>query len=273
MRHRPTARGDSKASESEELPAAEKMLAKMAPLAVGDFDWEAATYGGVDDEAQFTIDYMARTEAATALYQRNLQSTSAGNEYPVDAFLCNWLEEEVAHGAILARFLDRAGATGHGRVGLRGRVAGEFGRIANKAACRLWGDRFFAVHMCWGAINERTAVIAYQQLQRRTDNALLDDILDRIIAQERRHWAFYCTEARRRLDSDPEAQRFVRKTLDRFWSPVGVGISRRAQFDRVMRYLMTDARERIDEADTAIGEIPGLEGLGLIARADLAAFG
>ena len=63
---------------------------------------------------------------------------------------------------------------------------------------------FPAVHMTFGAINEISALTGYQALIARTDFArdrsdsqspLLTAILERIIKDERRHFAFYFNQA------------------------------------------------------------------------------
>jgi hypothetical protein len=85
--------------------------------------------------------------------------------------------------------------------------------------------------MTWGAMNELSAVNSYQSLIRRSDNPVLTDILRRVIKDERRHFAFYRAQARRRLARSEGARRLTRLGMERLWAPVGTGIRPQVETD------------------------------------------
>src|SRR5262249_54470602 len=152
----------------------------------------------------------------------------------VTAFLSCWAYEEFFHSLLLRRFLARQG------VEIEDRRFSELRRrrsLADKVIVpvaryvSLLTRHFPAVHMTWGAINEFATLTGYEAVIRQTDpglaardpSPLLTTILERIIKDERRHFAFYFNQARVRLRPVP-AQRLTSFLLRRFWTPVGVTV-------------------------------------------------
>lgn len=140
--------------------------------------------------------------------------------------------------------------------------------VLKMAAARVVPD-FVAVHMTWGAINELSTLHAYRRVVANTGHPVLGELLARIVKDERRHYAFYAGQARKRLDGNPAAQRLVRWALDRFWAPVGTGVRPLAETDHVVLCLFGDAagREVVAEMEAELSRLPGLSGTRLLRRA------
>ena len=83
---------------------------------------------------------------------------------------------------------------------------------------------FIGVHDL-GAINEATAAVAYQRLEKQTQNPVLATLCNRLARQERRHFGFYYHQAKKRLETDRVAQFLTHTAIKRFWTLVGSGVT------------------------------------------------
>lgn len=127
---------------------------------------------------------MSDVEGQTLLYMRDLLTNAAIADPDIATFLPAWVYEEMFHSLALKRFLLALGVD----LG-RHRLAEVRGKARFREPFERWGSAFvawltpgfLAVHMSWGAINERTTLDAYAQLVRRTDNPVLAELLTRII--------------------------------------------------------------------------------------------
>jgi hypothetical protein len=242
------------------------------------FDW-TTPQPPLDDDALFTIAYMMDIESHTIIYLRDLLSTQVVREADVTAFLSCWAYEELFHSLVLRRFLETQGVAIDDRrfADLRSRtsLADHVIRPGIKILSRLT-RHFPAVHMTFGAINEISTLTGYQALIARTDREhdrsdgrrpLLTTILERIIKDERRHFAFYFNQARRRLRASA-AQRLTAFLVRNFWTPVGVTVRGDPAMRRICAYLFPGDRgvERLAGVDRAIARLPGLEWFDLGAR-------
>jgi hypothetical protein len=219
--------------------------------------WADVPRWPVPDTTVRTLRYMQDIEAHTIVYVRQLLGTRAVDDPDVARFLATWLYEETAHGEALARFL-RAAGHGHvprarSRMPFRHRVQEHGMRLVSAA----WPD-FVAVHMTWGAINEITALTAYQRLAALAGHPVLSDLLERLVRDEARHYAFYFRQAAARLAS-PAARRIARALVDRFWGPVGTGVQPDAEVRFVAGHLFEgpDGRAGARRIDAAIARLPG----------------
>jgi len=172
-------------------------VGRSRALDLDDLDWAAIPRHPLSDAAVRTLRYMQDIESHTIVYERELARTRAIDEPEVATFLACWLYEETFHGRAIRRFLDRAGHStpseaGPGLVRAAPRVGGDGARR------RAWPD-FVAVHMTWGAINELTTLAGYQRLAAVERHPVLSDLLERIVRDEARHFAFYYKHAERRL--------------------------------------------------------------------------
>jgi hypothetical protein len=104
--------------------------------------------------------------------------------------------------------------------------------------------------------------MAYENLTRYTANPVLAELARRIGKQERRHFAWYFNNARERLERSERSRKLARKILEFAWTPVGMGVKRDDEVNRVFNLLFPGAEglEIADRIDTRIGSLPGLEG-------------
>jgi hypothetical protein len=144
------------------------------------------------------------------------------------------------------------------KLGSKGYVS----HIATLAAASVMKD-FVALHMTWGAVNELTTLTAYHRLIAKTEHPVLVELLNRIIKDERRHFAFYRAQARVRLGRSRQARRVVRWALQHLWAPAGTGVRPQQETDFTIAFLFDDAEGRVAarHMDQTIGELPGLAGL------------
>jgi hypothetical protein len=243
----------------------EQLLAAMGePLDASRYDWDAVRPGDVTDEERFQLTYAAQVEWGT---EGTFASLDISRDPVVRRFLRIWLDQEVVHAELLARFLRACGVDVppvHREP--RHRRGARRGRLLNRLARLVVGDDFFAVHMTWGAVNELTTQRFYGVVRRRTHSEVLRAILRDVMAQEALHYAFYRSVAIRRLEGNRRGQRIVRWVLEHLWSPVGLGLRTRADVDRLMLGLFSDRPDQVAQMDGQINRIPGLAGLDLVRR-------
>ncbi|GAA3510636.1 ferritin-like domain-containing protein [Georgenia daeguensis] len=218
-----------------------------------------------------TLRYMCDIEYHTVCYLRDMLVTPSRKDRDVSAFMTIWNHEEFWHGEALAHVLALHGITvtyddlkaRRVKLGWRDRIA----PVRQSLLSNLVGTDFVAVHMVWGAVNERTAAAAYKRLAALGDHAVLGELLRRIAAQESRHIAFYTTQARDRLAASTRAQRLARQALRIAWQPVGSGISDDGEVAHVMNHLFAgpEGRREVEAIDRHVGKLPGLSGLTVVA--------
>jgi hypothetical protein len=242
------------------------------------FDW-TTPQPRLGDDALFTIAYMMDIESHTIVYLRDLLSTRVVRDNQVTAFLSCWVYEEFFHSLLLRRFLATQGVAIDDQrfADLRNKTSLADHIIRPGIAILSRVNRHFpAVHMTFGAINEISTLTGYQALIARTDSAhgrsdsarpLLTTILERIIKDERRHFAFYFNQARQRLRA-PAARRLTAFLVRHFWTPVGVTVRGDRAMRRVCAYLFPDESgvECMAAVDRSIARLPGLEWFDLGAR-------
>jgi rubrerythrin len=244
----------------------EALLDQMgAPLDPAGYDWTAAGAQPLTAEERFQLTYAAQVEWGT---EGTFESLNISDDPVVRRFLAIWLEQEVVHAELLARFLAAGGVSVdplHRTP--RQRRASRRGRLVNQVARRLVGDDFFAVHMTWGAVNELTTLRFYGVIRSRTRNELLRTLLRDIMVQEAVHYSFYRNAAIRRLSGNRRGQRITRWTIDHLWSIVGTGLRTREDADRLLLELLgTDERGIAPRIDAQLDRIPGLADLRLLQR-------
>jgi hypothetical protein len=233
------------------------------------------------------LHYMMDIETHTVIYLRDLLATRAAQDPHVTAFLACWVYEELWHGEAFSDFLRMYGLevpaeprlpdgsrplptrpSRTARLRERMGVGHQLFMLPSLLGSLATPD-FVALHMTWGAYNELTTLTAYHQLMRRCPHPVLHQMLDRIIQDERRHFAFYRAQAKARLTGNRRAQRMVRRALRTFWTPVGAGPKSDEEVDALALYLFGDSpegREAVRDIDATIAALPGLEGLTLLEQ-------
>ena len=225
------------------------------------------------------LTYMMDIETHTVVFLRDLLATRASFDPEVTAFLSCWVYEELWHGEAFSRFLGEAGyrvaptfedVSGGDpfptRVDPNQRVRQKFGtkgyvsHIGTLLGSALFRD-FVAVHMTWGAVNELGTLTGYHRIIAKTEHPVLIQLLQAVIKDERRHFAFYRAQARMRLARSRQARTITRWALEHLWAPVGTGVRPQAETDFVIHSLFGDAdgMVAVKEMEATLGELPGLE--------------
>jgi len=243
---------------------AETYVPRSRALDLSDIPWDDVPRHPLPPAAVRTLRYMQDIESHTIIYLRELLGTRAIDDPDVATFLACWFYEETHHGLALARFLDAAGHDVVVRTRSDRPVAQRLEERAIGATARLWPN-FIAVHMTWGAINELTTLVGYQRLAATAGHPVLTSLLERIVLDESRHFAFYYGQARRRL-ARPGASRVARFLVDRFWAPVGSGVQPPEETRALARYLLSgpDGLAAARRIDATIRKLPGFAGAKLI---------
>jgi hypothetical protein len=263
----------------------DRYLRNSKRLDLSGLKWDDIPNHPLSDGDVMCLHYMMDIETHTVVYLRDLLATRAVHDPYVTGFLSCWVYEELWHGEAFSEFLRAYGIevpaepklpdgstpmpTRPNRVRQfreRMGVGHQLFLLPTLVGSLVIRD-FVALHMTWGAINELTTLSGYHQLKRRSSHPVLHDLLDRIVQDERRHFAFYRAQAKARLTANPRAARIVRRLLQAFWTPVGAGVKSEEEVDALALYLFGDSpegREGAREIDRTIAEIPGLEGLTMI---------
>jgi rubrerythrin len=249
--------------------------------------WDRIKEHPLPREEARTLAYMMDIESHTAIFLRDLLATRAALEPDVTAFLSCWVYEELWHGEAFSRFLGEAGyrlppdgerpwadAPYPSRVARNGWIRrklggkGYVGHFAALLGSALMKD-FVALHMTWGAVNELSTLTGYHRLIAKTTHPVLVDVLQRIIKDERRHFAFYRAQAQMRLRRSEQARKVTRWAMERFWAPVGTGVRPQEETDFVVAWLFggPEGAAAAEEMDATIANLPGFRGSLLIRRA------
>jgi len=249
--------------------------------------WDEIRTRPISEEEARCLAYMMDIESHTAIFLRDLLATRAAFEPDVTAFLSCWVYEELWHGEAFSRFLGEAGWE---LAPDRERVASTSG-YPSRGARNLWirrqlggrgyvrhlgtligsalVDDFVALHMTWGAANELSTLTSYHRVIARTQHPQLVNLLNAIIKDERRHFAFYRSQARLRLVRSPRARRMTRWAMDHLWAIVGTGVRPQEETDFVVLTLFggPDGLAAADEMDRTMAELPGFAGCSIFRRA------
>jgi hypothetical protein len=243
----------------------------------GKVDTSGIAWGTVKDHRLskgdlFCLHYMMDIENHVPLYLSHLLVTRACMDPILTAFLACWNYEELWHGENLGRLLNLYGvefdtqdriANVRANLGFQNSAS----ILSTMAGSWLLKD-FSAVYLSIGAINELATLTGYGALIRKSAHPVLQDLLRRIIKDERRHFAFYYNSAKEWLTGNLKAQRVDRWMLDHVWVPVGKGVKTQEEVDALALYLFDDEQGEEDllELDAKIGKLPGLTGIRLMSK-------
>jgi hypothetical protein len=130
-------------------------------------------------------------------------------------------------------------------------------------------DDFVALHMTWGAANELSTLTSYHRLIANTEHPELVNLLNAIIKDERRHFAFYRAQARLRLGRSAWARRLTRWAMEHLWAIVGTGVRPQTETDFVVLQLFGDEDGLLAalEMDRTMAELPGMKGCAIFRHA------
>jgi rubrerythrin len=269
----------------------DKYLRASKKVDLSGVQWDRVGETPISSAEARCLAYMMDIESHTVIFLRDLLATRAAFDPEVTAFLSCWVYEELWHGEAFSRFLGEAGYQldpGDERVWgdapyptrtarntwIRRRLGakGYASHLATLAAAAALRD-FVAVHMTWGVINELSTLHGYHRLVATTEHPVLVQLLERIIKDERRHFAFYRAQARRRLGVSRQARTVTRWALEHLWAPVGTGVRPQHETDFVIACLFggDEGASAAMEIDRTLGELPGLEGVRIARTARLEA--
>lgn len=251
-------------------------------------EWDRIKDHPVSQAEARCLAYMMDIESHTVIFLRDLLATRAAFEPDITAFLSCWVYEEFWHGEAFSRFLGEAGfdfPPDRERAGrdspyptkaarntwIRRKIGtkGYFAHIGTLLGSALIRSDFPAVHMTWGAVSEFSTLTAYERVISKTDHPVMIDLLARIIKDERRHYAFYRSQAELRLARSSKARTVTRWAMEHLWAPVGTGVRPQEETDFVASYLFgdEDGMETAKEMDAKIAALPGFEGARLLENA------
>jgi len=250
-------------------------------------EWERVRDYPLKPSEARCLAYMMDIETHTIIFLRDLLATRAANEPDVTAFLSCWVYEELWHGEAFSRFLGEAGydlgpdgervfgdSPFPSRYARNTRIRellggkGYWSHVGSMVGSKFLKD-FVAVHMTWGAANELSTLNSYHRLIAMTEHPILVQLLQAIIKDERRHFAFYRQQARMRLARSKGARTAVRWALQHLWSIVGTGVRPQAETDHVIITLFGGREGWViaREMDATIQALPGMQGLTIFQHA------
>lgn len=241
-----------------------------AQLDLSGIDFDAFRTRPLSPAGLRCLQYMHDVEYHTICYLRDLLVTPAHRDHEIASFLAFWVFEEYWHGEALGRVL-----AAHEQLADGDRIEPLRARLARWESLKPFlhafgslvaGKEWLAVHMTWGAVNEWTTQAGYARLAGREKHPVLTDLLKRIMRQEGRHIDFYATHASDALARSRRAQKLVRFTLKRLWSPVGAGVMPQGEVDHLIDYLFcgSDGSAAAARIDRQVDRLPGQAGLHLL---------
>jgi hypothetical protein len=268
-------RSDLRQLRADNERRCDRLLARSELLPTSDLDWTQVGEHAVDPRVITCLVYMRDVEGFTTRYLSGLSAhpTTLGDPL-IRRFLDVWQAEEGAHARAIDRFL--AGYARARGIEVPAPQAAppsdeSLTERALVAATRPIGHVVAATHMVWGAVNELLTLTGYRLLSRRCGDPFLSELLDRIAAQESRHYSFYVLQAEWRLATSRLARAVVPWLLRRTWTPVGVGADykRPEEFDAVLGFLATGpgGAEAVARMDRTLDRLPGCADLGLYRTA------
>jgi rubrerythrin len=271
-------RAERRALRAANEARCERILDTAAPLAVDDLDWASVGTVDVGMSVLDTLVYMRDVEGFTDRDPVGLVAHRTTLSDPLlRRFLELWRSEERVHSAVLERWLDAYAAARSLGLPPRQLPPPAVAPLRERAIAQIGGPVghvVAAAHMAWGAANELLTLNGYRILAERSDDPVLSELLQRIAAQESRHYSFYLLQAEWRLAASPLARWALPKVLDGTWTPVGIGdgYKTREEFERVLAYLASgrDGRSAIARMDNRFSRLPGFERLRIFRDATAA---
>ncbi len=239
-----------------------------------DLDWETAKKIGLTQQEVDSLLYFADIESQTVHYFLEVSKLKVARDPELLTFLTMWNYEEYFHAYAITHALERCGvevppaSLRASEVRSGARFKAKFEDVAQGMIARVAPKPFIALWMFWGSLQECLTTQAYEELATNTKNPVLAELCRRIAKQERRHFAYYFGQAKKKLEGQPKTQQFVRLIANQFYAPVGGGVKTDAEGAQLVAKLFP--KERIFEVMSYIEKkmalLPGMEGLDCASR-------
>ncbi len=234
---------------------------------VATIPWQDVKKYPIDDRFLPVLVYMRDIEKSTQVYYDQMIKTPTGRDPVIRRFMDKWSTEEDQHATLIDRFLNEAGYPTSPRwyEELKARVPKAYWRrkAIEPRITNLFGKRFSAVHMTWGAINEMSTLAGYQRLWTLARHPVLEKFLRGIGQEEAVHSSFYWNVAKLQLQQSGYARGLTNFMIKKFWAPVGTGIKTPGESNLVIQTLFGPDRAAQFEKQVSrrLQLLPGLEDL------------
>jgi rubrerythrin len=241
---------------------------------IEDLDWQLARKHGLTEREVESLKFFADIESQTVYYFLEVAKLQVARDPELLTFLTMWNYEEYFHSHAITRLMQECGveidnATDRStKVRAGARFKAKFEDFAQQMIAKMMPKRFVSLWMFWGALQECLTMQAYEEMIRQTKNPVLAELFRRIAKQERRHFAYYFGQARRRLVDNPGNQRFCRFIARHFYAPVGSGVKTEAESAELVARLFPNDRiiEVMSYIERRMAQLPGMTGLDACTR-------
>ena len=239
-----------------------------------DLDWETARRIGITPQEIESLLYFADIESQTVHYFLEVAKLKVSRDPELLTFLTMWNYEEYFHSYAITHFLKQVGvdvdsATERAtKVRAGARFKAKFEDYAQGMIAWSAPKTFIGLWMFWGALQECLTTQAYEELAGNTKNPVLAELCRRIAKQERRHFAYYFGQAKKKLEGRSGTQRFVRWIANKFYAPVGGGVKTDAEGAQLVAQLFPKDRifEVMGYIEKKMALLPGMDGLDCATR-------
>ena len=241
---------------------------------IEDLDWELARRHGLTAKEVENLKFFADIESQTVYYFLEVAKLQVARDPELLTFLTMWNYEEYFHSHAITRLMQECGVKIEGaterstKVRASARMKAKVEDFAQTMMAKLMPQRFVALWMFWGALQECLTMQAYEEVIRSTKNPVLAELFRRIAKQERRHFAYYFGQARDRLRGNKRNQRFCRFIAKHFYAPVGSGVKTEAESAELVARLFPGDRilEVMSYIERRMAQLPGMAGLDACTR-------
>jgi rubrerythrin len=241
---------------------------------IDDLDWDLAREHGLTQREIESLEFFADIESQTVYYFLEVAKLKVARDPELLTFLTMWNYEEYFHSHAITRLMQECGVPIESamerstKVRSRARIKAKVEDVLQQQLAKTMPQRFVALWMFWGALQECLTMQAYEEMIRRTENPVLAELFRRIAKQERRHFAYYFGQARDRLGGNPANQRFCRFIAKHFYAPVGSGVKTEAQSAELVARLFPGNRiiEVMSYIERRMAQLPGMAGLAACTR-------
>ena len=239
-----------------------------------DLDWELARKVGLTRREIDSLTYFADIESQTVYYFLEVAKLQVSRDPELLTFLTLWNYEEYFHSCALTRLLTECGVPVESaierstKIRAGARFKARLEDLGQTLIAKLMPRTFVALWMFWGSLQECLTTQAYEELAHNTQNPVLAELCRRIAKQERRHFAYYYGQAKKKLAGERFAQRFVRWIANKFYAPVGGGVKTDEEGARLVAQLFPNERifEVMGYVERKMAALPGMEGLECATR-------